>query len=54
MEPGDVLLFHSLLLHGSEPNRSQQHRRVAINSYIQRDLDYIGHGERPDCPQVIG
>lgn len=54
MQPGDVLLFHSLLLHGSEPNQSNHHRRVAINSYLQRGLTYIYDDDEPQCPQVLG
>jgi len=48
---GDTLLFHSLLLHGSEPNRSDQDRRVLIISYKTPDLKYIGKGEPP--PPIV-
>jgi len=51
LEPGDTLLFHCLLLHGSEPNRSDRNRRVIIFSYRDHHLEYIGKGpERPDMP----
>lgn len=33
LEPGDCLVFHSLLLHASEHNRSEQRRCVSICSY---------------------
>lgn len=34
MRPGSSLVFHSRLLHGSEPNRSEQHRRAFITSFM--------------------
>jgi phytanoyl-CoA hydroxylase len=34
MEPGSSLFFHSRLLHGSEPNRSDQSRRAFIASFM--------------------
>jgi len=52
LEPGDTLLFHSLLLHGSEPNRSDQDRRVCIVSYTSPEMKFIGKGEAPECPLV--
>ncbi len=53
LKAGDTLLFHSLTLHASEPNLSDQDRRVVINSYKTPDLKYIGkpEGDRP-CPLV--
>jgi phytanoyl-CoA hydroxylase len=45
LKAGDTLLFHSLLLHASEPNLSCRDRRVAIISYKTPDLEYIGKGE---------
>ena len=33
MSPGDVLLMHPFLVHGSRPNRSKVSRRVFINGY---------------------
>jgi len=53
LQAGDCLLFHSLLLHASEPNRSDQDRRVCINSYMPHDLEFIGKGEpKRDLPVV--
>ena len=53
LEPGDTLLFHSLLLHASEPNTSEQNRRVCIISYKTPYTEYIGgKDEPPECPQV--
>jgi len=34
MEPGSSLFFHSRLLHGSEPNRSDRSRRAFITSFM--------------------
>ncbi|MCC6579147.1 MAG: phytanoyl-CoA dioxygenase family protein [Phycisphaeraceae bacterium] len=49
LKAGDTLLFHSLLLHGSEPNTSAQDRRVIIVSYRPDGLNFIGKGQRePD------
>jgi len=52
LQAGDTLLFHSLLLHASEPNRSDQDRRVCIISYKNDRVDYIGKGEEKECPVV--
>jgi ectoine hydroxylase-related dioxygenase (phytanoyl-CoA dioxygenase family) len=49
---GDTLLFHSLLLHASEPNRSDHDRRVCIFSYKTPDLEYIGKGD-PGQPIIV-
>lgn len=43
---GDVLLFHSLILHASEPNHSDRDRRVTIFSYRSPELEFIGKGNR--------
>lgn len=52
LRAGDALLFHSLLLHASEPNRSDRDRRVCIVSYKTPDVAYIGKGEPRPCPVV--
>ncbi len=52
LQRGDTLLFHSLLLHASEPNLSDQDRRVCIVSYKSPDAKFIGRGEEKDCPLV--
>lgn len=44
LQAGDVLFFHGLLLHASEPNRSGRHRRVIIYSYMPADLEWTGKG----------
>lgn len=49
---GDTLLFHSLLLHASEPNHSEHPRRVCIFSYLPSQLTYIRDNEPPK-PIVI-
>jgi len=48
LKAGDTLLFHSLLLHASEPNKSENDRRVCIFSYKPADLEYIREGEAPE------
>lgn len=48
LKPGDTLLFHSLLLHASEPNRSNDDRRVCIFSYKSPQVSYIGKGDEPE------
>ena len=45
LRAGDTLLFHSLLLHASEPNLSEQNRRVVIFSYKTPGLKYVGNGQ---------
>jgi ectoine hydroxylase-related dioxygenase (phytanoyl-CoA dioxygenase family) len=52
LKAGDTLLFHSLLLHASEPNHSDQDRRVCIISYKTPKVEYIGKGDERDCPMV--
>jgi hypothetical protein len=52
LRAGDTLLFHSLLLHASEPNRSNRHRRVVINSYKTPRLKFVGKGEPGETPTV--
>ncbi|MFW6059609.1 MAG: phytanoyl-CoA dioxygenase family protein [Phycisphaeraceae bacterium] len=52
LKAGDTLLFHSLLLHASEPNRSDRNRRVCIISYKTPYTEYIGKGEPRECPLV--
>lgn len=41
LEPGDCLLFHSLILHASEHNRSAVHRRLSITSYSPGGLEIL-------------
>ena len=45
MEPGDLLLFHPLLVHGSGRNRSDGFRRAISTHYASADC------ERPDQPR---
>jgi hypothetical protein len=52
LRAGDTLLFHSLLLHASEPNRSNRDRRVVIISYKRPSLRWIGKGEPEDSPLI--
>ncbi len=52
LQAGDSLLFHSLLLHASEPNHSDRDRRVCIISYKPGGLTFIGKGEPRECPLV--
>jgi len=44
MKPGDTLLFHPLLVHGSGRNRSHDFRRAISTHYASVDC------ERPDVP----
>lgn len=52
LKAGDTLVFHSLLLHASQPNHSDKPRRVAILSYRPGDLHYIGKGDPPEAVLV--
>jgi phytanoyl-CoA hydroxylase len=45
MAAGDVLMFHSLILHASEPNRSERPRRMCIFSYMAPHFRYTGDGD---------
>ena len=53
LNAGDCLVFHSLLLHGSQPNRSDADRRVAIMAYKTPQMKFVGDGDPPDCPTVL-
>ncbi|HEX7010064.1 MAG TPA: phytanoyl-CoA dioxygenase family protein [Phycisphaeraceae bacterium] len=53
LQRGDTLLFHSLLLHASEPNRSDQDRRVCIFSYKRPGLRYIGKNKQHDTSILV-
>ncbi|MFB9446780.1 phytanoyl-CoA dioxygenase family protein [Dactylosporangium vinaceum] len=41
LEPGDCLVFHSLILHASEHNHSPANRRVSITSYSPGGLQIL-------------
>ncbi|MEX5636997.1 phytanoyl-CoA dioxygenase family protein [Parafrankia sp. FMc2] len=41
LEPGDCLIFHSLLLHASAHNTSRHRRRVSITSYSPGGLEIL-------------
>jgi len=42
---GDVILFHSLLLHSSGANLTDHARYASIISYMSRDARYVGRGQ---------
>ncbi len=44
MEPGDTLLFHSLLIHGSGTNKTQGFRRAISAHYARADAEDTWHG----------
>jgi ectoine hydroxylase-related dioxygenase (phytanoyl-CoA dioxygenase family) len=59
MEPGDALVFHSLLIHGSAPNRSSQPRRAITLSYMSTASRYVGRNRanpepKPDYFRISG
>jgi phytanoyl-CoA hydroxylase len=39
MDPGDTLLFHSLLIHGSGRNKTQRFRRAISAHYARGDAE---------------
>ena len=48
MRPGDVLFFNGQLVHGSQPNRSEDRfRRSFICHYIGRSSERISHWYKP-------
>jgi phytanoyl-CoA hydroxylase len=48
MRPGDVLFFNGQLVHGSQPNRTEDRfRRSFICHYIGRSSERISHWYRP-------
>jgi len=59
MEPGSVLFFHGNLLHSSESNESEYHRRAFINCFSALSNPQLsGYGEhdiqREPCPVGTG
>jgi ectoine hydroxylase-related dioxygenase (phytanoyl-CoA dioxygenase family) len=50
MGPGDVLLFHDLLLHGSHANRDGRSRWALIPTY--RDASVVDHHILPELWQA--
>lgn len=52
LKAGDTLLFHSLLWHASEPNRTDNERRVCIISYLPSQLIYTGNDD-PPAPIIV-
>jgi hypothetical protein len=52
LSPGNVLVFHSKLLHASTTNTSSNDRMVVYNAYCGRKLEYIGSGNRPALPEI--
>ena len=46
MDPGDTLLFHPLLIHGSGRNRSDGFRRAIATHYASRACERPGQGKR--------
>ena len=54
MEPGDGLLFHSLLLHETSENRSESARRAITMSYMSAGYAYTGPEPRPDYLRISG
>jgi phytanoyl-CoA hydroxylase len=55
LEAGGVLLFHSLLLHATSPNRSHRARRAMICSYMSARSRYTGKpGTQPPFLQIQG
>jgi phytanoyl-CoA hydroxylase len=48
MEPGDVLFFHGLIVHGSYPNTSKDRfRRALIGHYLTGDVEQVGRFYQP-------
>ena len=54
MEPGDGLLFHSLLLHETSENRSESARRAITMSYMSAGYRYTGAEPRPEYMRISG
>ena len=54
MEPGDGLLFHSLLLHETSANRSESARRAITMSYMSAGYTYTGPAPKPDYLRISG
>lgn len=54
MEPGSSLFFHSRLLHGSEPNRSDRSRRAFITSFMSAQSRLVNRDTRSRYFLVAG
>ena len=47
LQPGDVILFNSHMIHGSTANRSTNLRRVYINGFARAAAASLAHGAMP-------
>ena len=55
MEPGDLVLWSLLTVHGSMPNHSAQDRAFAISSYVRADTTDRGEWAFKDgVPEALG
>ena len=54
VKSGSVIFFHSLLMHASNPNTSENDRCAAIISYMSKDSRFIGRGEANFMQARIG
>jgi phytanoyl-CoA hydroxylase len=54
MAPGSGVFFHSLLLHGTVPNRAATSRRAITMSYMAAECRYTGTPSKPDYLRISG
>ena len=55
LQPGDALFFHSMLLHATSPNTSDQPRRAMIYSLMEAHSRWTGDPQKkPEFPLLCG
>ena len=48
LSAGSALFFHSLMAHGSGPNRSPNSRNTALYAYFSPQVRYVPHNGKPE------
>jgi len=54
LSPGSALIFDGLLVHGTDPDLSQNRRRALQTHYISARFRFTGHNAKPAFRQVMG
>ena len=54
MDPGDGLIFHSLLMHATSANTSDKARRAITMSYMATESRYTSEGPKPEFMPISG
>jgi hypothetical protein len=53
MHAGDVILYFNSILHGSGPNRTDEHRPVVLGTLISREAPMLLYLISPESPKLL-